>query len=952
MRPSRWTAMALLAGALWSMPGEALAQSGQISGRVVAREGVGVAAAQITVVDAAGRTAGTATTGDNGNFQIQGLAPGVYTVLVVAVGFQPARRAGVTVSSGGAATADFTMAAAVVELEEVVISVRGATQQKATVAPVSAHVINTTEVAERPALTVIDHLKSVPGVDISQGGLVQSNVVARGFNNIFSGAVLALTDYRYASVPSLRVNVPVFFPGTNDDIERIEFVLGPGAALYGPNAANGVLSVLTKSPFTSRGGILSLESGYRSSSRDAGGADLDDGHTVFRLSGRYAGTVGERLGLKASGDYITGQEWRYRDPAEPTSLPGRQCTAQFGCRDFDLEKWGVDLRADYRPAADAELVGAYGRSTAVNLIEYTGAGAAQAKDWSYDYFQLRGRWRRLFAQAFLNRSNSGNESATSTDGTFLLRAGDPIVDKSRVWAAQVQHGIPFGERFDLIYGVDYTYTDARTEGTINGRNEDDDYIREIGGYGHGALAITDRVELVGALRVDRHSRLPDLVWSPRAALVVSPTETQNLRVTYNRAFSTPTSNNLFLDLRAGSIPLGPGLAYTVRLLGVPEAGFHFRGYCGQGGVDDLCMRSPFPGTPATAFPALAAPLWPIAAGGFAQVVSADPTKVPALLRPFTQQIVTALGQTPAPGPTQVGTQLRRLDISAGVFNDIGADQVIDVEQLKPTISNVLEVGYKGIFQGRFRLSVDGWYERKENFIGPLIVESPNVFLDLLTTGQYLGANFAPRLVQILVSQGMSQQDALQVATGATQFVTAAMAGVSGDRDATGIPLGTVVPNAPLTQSSDIFLTYRNFGEVDLYGADIAVDYLFGGNRWSVSATYSWVSDDFFPRSEVGGPTDIALNASKSKGSVTGRYRAEDNGFSAELRGRYVKGFPVNSGVFVTPTRPDGSMEPIDSYGLVDVQASLRLPFAQQLRASLLIENFLNENYSTFVGVPQ
>ncbi|HEX9754985.1 MAG TPA: TonB-dependent receptor, partial [Gemmatimonadales bacterium] len=151
---------------------------------------------------------------------------------------------------------------------------------------------------------------------------------------------------------------------------------------------------------------------------------------------------------------------------------------------------------------------------------------------------------------------------------------------------------------------------------------------------------------------------------------------------------------------------------------------------------------------------------------------------------------------------------------------------------------------------------------------------------------------------------------------------------------------------------DVFLTYRNFGEVNLWGADLAVDYLFGGDRWSVSATYSWVSDDFFPRSDVGGPTDIALNASKSKGSVTGRYRTEDNGFSAEVRGRYVKGFPVNSGVFVTPTRPDGSLEPIDSYGLMDVQASLRLPFAQQLRASLLIENFLNENYSTFVGVPQ
>ena len=85
------------------------------------------------------------------------------------------------------------------------------------------------QVTERPTLTVTDHLKGLAGVDISQGGLVQANVVGRGFNNIFSGATLMLIDNRFASVPSLRVNVPAFFPAANEDIEKIEFVLGPGA---------------------------------------------------------------------------------------------------------------------------------------------------------------------------------------------------------------------------------------------------------------------------------------------------------------------------------------------------------------------------------------------------------------------------------------------------------------------------------------------------------------------------------------------------------------------------------------------------------------------------------------------------------------------------------------------------------------------------------------------------
>ncbi len=65
-------------------------------------------------------------------------------------------------------------------------------------------------------------------------------------------------------------NVATFFPTTNEDIEKIEFVLGPGAALYGPNSANGVLNIITRSPFTSTGTTLTLEGGVRAGSTGAG----------------------------------------------------------------------------------------------------------------------------------------------------------------------------------------------------------------------------------------------------------------------------------------------------------------------------------------------------------------------------------------------------------------------------------------------------------------------------------------------------------------------------------------------------------------------------------------------------------------------------------------------------------------------------------------------------------
>ena len=83
-----------------------------------------------------------------------------------------------------------------------------------------------------------------------------------------------------------------------------------------------------------------------------------------------------------------------------------------------------------------------------------------------------------------------------------------------------------------------------------------------------------------------------------------PSEDQSFRATFNRAFSTPSNNNLFLDILAA--PNVGGSPFNVRALGVPEGGFHFRGYCGAGGVSDLCMRSPWPGVPNQALPAQAA----------------------------------------------------------------------------------------------------------------------------------------------------------------------------------------------------------------------------------------------------------------------------------------------------------------------------------------------------------
>ena len=227
----------------------------------------------------------------------------------------------------------------------------------------------------------------------------------------------------------------------------------------------------------------------------------------------------------------------------------------------------MDARVDIRPGPGTEVIVAAGTTNAGSLIEYTGIGSAQARDWKYSYAQVRMRWNQLFVQGFGNFSNAGD--------SFLFRSGDAIVDESRVYGFQAQHGVDIGSKETLLYGIDYAYTDARTEGTINGSNEDDDTIREVGAYIHSTTRFSPKFDLVLALRWDDHSRLDESHLSPRAALVYKAGEDQSFRVTYNRAFSTPSNNNLFLDIFAARNISGS--PFNVKALGVPETGFHFRG---------------------------------------------------------------------------------------------------------------------------------------------------------------------------------------------------------------------------------------------------------------------------------------------------------------------------------------------------------------------------------------
>jgi iron complex outermembrane receptor protein len=680
-------------------------------------------------------------------------------------------------------------------------------------------------------------------------------------------------------------------PANDFDTERIEVLLGPAAALYGPNSASGVMHIITASPIDRTGTKVRLSGGERSVFMGQ-----------FRTAFNFGPEGQEKFGFKVSGQYMQGNEWEFDDPLE--IVP----------RDYDLERWSGEARFDWRPSEDTEFIATAGLNNLGSSIEMTGVGSGQARDWRYAFGQARFRTGRFFAQAFLNQSDAGE--------TVLLRSNEPIIDKSRLMVAQLQHGFNWGQRQDFIYGADFQFTRPRTEGTITGANEDDDSIDEIGGYIHSETELSGSLKLVAALRVDYHNRLEDLVYSPRAALVFEPIENQAFRVSYNRAFSTPTTNNLFLDLAAGRIPIAGDIGYNVRTRGVPETGFTFDQRC-PGGVDGFCMFTPF-APQAGRIPANGLPLWDDLVF---QVLASQGAEA---LAPFLQ------GPGANPDDVPLESRFLRFDQEgAAVGAPFGPDPgVTAIGRIDPTIFNNFEVGYQGILGDRLLVQADLYTQQIKDFVGPLRTETPNVF-------------YEPGSVQGYVLKRLQDQGLLGTVVSEEEAAAIIEAMAS-------IPLGTVAPdqtedycarsgNRPGCET-DLILTYRNFGDVDLWGGDLAFQ-LLATDRLSFTGSYSHVSQECFDFDEDGscsGAEDIALNAPRNKGSVGALWNDVGQGFSVDARVRFTEGFPMNSGVFVGT---------VDGYTVVDATLNYKLPWVPGASVGITATNLLDNVHQEFVGAP-
>lgn len=834
-------------------------------------------------------------------------------------------------------------------------------------APASVSVIGKDKLETSVALTPMDNLKRVPGVDIMQTGLVSTNVNIRGFNNIFSGAALLVVDNRFAAVPSLRLNAYQFIPATNDDIERIEVVRGPGSALYGPNSADGVIQIITRSPLDLEVGdyqtTVSMGVGIKQNtdtllewdeeSMSVMSRTYDFGERlVYVPEFRHTGRPSEKFGYKIMGTIQKANDWVAYDPREPAigtemvtgsirdGMPFMVDTtiAPFPFeRDFASEKYSGELRLDYQPNPDLNLIFNGGATQGSNL-ELTGLGAGQAQGWLYWFAQMRLSWKNLFFQYFINSSDANDTYLIPQGGSEIQQ----LIDKSKQHVFSVQHQSTPVEQLQLIYGIDVLLTRPNTEGTINGRFEDADNVNQAGVYLQGEYKVNDHWKFVAAGRVDYHDPLDEFQVSPRAAIVYKPNQQHTFRATYNRAFSTPTTLNIALDLSNGRIPNG------INVRGIGNASGYEYERDDQGlplflNPYNSTYYSPFTNSNNSLF-------WNQFQSTLAGLL-AEGAGLPTLVFSGILDLILN-GMSPA----ATGIDIIGVDYAGVATGGTVAENTFDIAALQDfgpvesSITQTIEVGYKGLLaKNKFFLTVDGYMTMIDNFVTPLTNVAPSMIFDPGQLTAALGPNEAggllfdnlaafaaasPGLYATLVGSldgagygsdvpnGSIYDEFLVIVNGANQQLT----------------LGTVAPNDTLV-GADAILTYRNLNDmVRVFGTDIGATYLIN-NDASVSGSFSWVNTDSIAVEGAAGGY-IALNAPKYKFSLGYDHRLPKTGLTFGATFRWNAGFPANSAIYVGR---------VDNYNVLDLRVSYQPNFSTNTRLIVDMSNALGIEYRTFPG---
>jgi len=522
-------------------------ETGTVTGTVTRVEGGELASVSVTVAG----TGQSTVTGTDGKYTLRRVPAGPQTIVFRWLGYRPTE-VQVTVEPGATVTADATLEAVIISLGEIVVEGASRAPERITEAPAAISVVPQ-DVLQAASVTgqAPLALQTIPGVDVTQSGVNDFNVNARGFNSTLNRRVLVLQDGRDLAIAFLGSQEWNGLTQPLEDLGKVEMVRGPGSALYGANAFSGVVNITTPTAREVLGNRLTIAGGeletFRIDGRHA--SVFADGRLGFRVNGGYnQSDTYSRTRTRFDGTALQEEYEPATDEPVPFNREARPLAGQttdaagdaVGDRDPLENAYGAG-RLDYYLDNGSVLSIDGGASQVQNEIFVTGIGRVQVSKaikpfvraaWAADRFNIFGFWN----------------SRTSLDPQFSLTSGIEIEERSDIFHVEGQTNFNFQEeRGRVIVGSSVRNTKVNTSGTLMNLLNDDRSDDLYSAYGQIEYKIVPQVRVVGALRFDDGDLIEGQV-SPKGAVVISPNENHSFRFSVNRAFQTPNYSEFFLQV--------------------------------------------------------------------------------------------------------------------------------------------------------------------------------------------------------------------------------------------------------------------------------------------------------------------------------------------------------------------------------------------------------------------
>ena len=410
--------------------------------------------------------------------------------------------------------------------EEETVSIASRYEQPISQAPSNVYVITDEDIRHSGATDIPTVLRRIPGIEVMQMSGADFNVSARGNNQPFANKMLVLVDGRSIYQD---VQATVFWkalPVTLPEIKRIEVLKGPASSIYGFNAFDGIINIITKSPEEMKGTTLQF-----------GGGELG----TISSAAIHADKIG-KFGYRLSIGRDQNQQWRNRDALA-----------------FRSNKFNV--QTEYALPDDAKLSVSGGFVDANRFDGGIGETQTLATQPSFGHanvsyertnFFLRGWW-----SSFRDTSSVLTNPLLADFLRVTDRDGSPVqLFSSNTYNLETQHTLELGTSNRLIYGVNYRHNSLSSNGTEAFSRED-----RLGLYLQDEWRTTQSLTVVAGARYDLNTFINPTV-SPRIALIYQVSPEHTLRASASIAYRPPTLFETHADLRS-VITVPPGFTTTI-----------------------------------------------------------------------------------------------------------------------------------------------------------------------------------------------------------------------------------------------------------------------------------------------------------------------------------------------------------------------------------------------------